>query len=278
MSTPNVPEPDAQAPLAQLAALAAAGPVVVAHRGDSGSSGHAENTLPAFEAARRIGCAMQEFDVRRTRDGVLVCIHDGSLDRTTDAAARLGPGALVAETTFAELGQLDAGSWHPANAAPAAVPTLAAVLDLLLPACIPLIEHKAGAATDYIELLRRRDAIGGVILQSFDWRFVADAKALAPELTVALLGPTRGFAELDDAAVAAARACGAGMVHWHASRLDAGAVRRAHDAGLLVCSYTTDDELGMRGGAALGIDAMCTNEPAKMLALELQRPHRQPRP
>jgi glycerophosphoryl diester phosphodiesterase len=55
------------------------------------------------------------------------------------------------------------------------------------------------------------------------------------------------------------------MVHWDAHAIDHGAVQKAAQGGLLVCSYTTDDELGWCGGAALGFDAMCTNVPARML-------------
>ena len=87
------------------------GPVVVAHRGDSAN--FPENTLPAFAAALQLGVAMQEFDVRATRDGMLACLHDATFDRTTDAALRLGPGALIAETTWREVRTLDAGGGAP---------------------------------------------------------------------------------------------------------------------------------------------------------------------
>lgn len=86
---------------------------VIAHRGASGSA--PENTLPAFELAVRQGADAIELDVRLTRDGVPVVLHDATLDRTTD---RRGPlGAL----TLAELGKADAGGG-------ARVPTLADVL------------------------------------------------------------------------------------------------------------------------------------------------------
>jgi glycerophosphoryl diester phosphodiesterase len=55
------------------------------------------------------------------------------------------------------------------------------------------------------------------------------------------------------------------MLHGSARALDRDDVDRIHGAGLLVCSYTTDDELGWAGGAVLGIDAMCTNDPVGML-------------
>lgn len=241
------------------------GPVVVAHRGDS--SRFPENTLPAFRAACELGVAMQEFDVRATRDGVLLCIHDETFDRTSDAARRLGPGALVAQATHAEASRLDAGAWRDAAHAGQRIPTLAEVLAVLLPGCIPLIEHKEGGAERYVEVLRRHDALRRCILQSFDWDFVAAAGKLAPSLALAVLGPTDRFPEPDAAAIVAARELGAGMIHWRDDALRSAHVERIHDAGLLLCTYTTDSEIGWRGGAALGIDAMCTNDPGGMLAL-----------
>lgn len=241
------------------------GPLVVAHRGDSRHC--PENTLAAFRAARAAGAPVQEFDVQRTRDGVLVCIHDADLDRTTDAATVLGPGALVGQTTSAELQRLDAGSWHSPQHRGERIPRLADALTTMLPACVPMIEHKSGSAAEYVAVLRQLDVLDQCILQSFDWQFVAAARALAPTLALALLGPVRAAEPLATAALAAASACGAGMVHWHAASWTSATIAAAHAANLWVCSYTTDDELGWAGGAALGIDAMCTNDPVQMLQL-----------
>jgi glycerophosphoryl diester phosphodiesterase len=248
----------------RLRRLGVDGPVVTAHRGDS--SRHPENTLPAFEAARAAGAAMQEFDVRSTRDGHLVCIHDAGVDRTTDGARVLGPGALVAQLTLAEIRRLDAGSWRGAEHTGVRVPTLADALAAMLPDSIPLIEHKAGAASAYVRELTRGGWLDACVLQSFDWAFVAEAKQLAPSLAVAVLGPTDRFAQPTDDALDQAVALGAGIVHWHDRALRRTDVLRMHARGLLVCTYTTDDEAGMLGGKALGFDAMCTNRPAEMLS------------
>ena len=248
---------------ARLRALAATGPLVVAHRGDSRN--HPENTLAAFRAAAQLGVAMQEFDVQSTRDGELVCLHDAGLDRTTDAARRLGPGALLAQTNWDAVQQLDAGSWHSARHAGERVPRLREALAAMLPHGVPLIEHKAGRPEQYAQFLAAPELHGACILQSFDWEFVAAMQIALPQLPLAVLGPNRRWPHPDDNAIAAALATGAGMLHWHANELTSAAVERAHRAGLLVCTYTTDDELGWAGGRALGFDAMCTNDPTAML-------------
>lgn len=75
--------------------------LVIAHRGGAGRA--PENTLAAFEQSAALGAAAIELDVRLSRDGEVVVIHDATVDRTTD-----GTGA-VSSRTAAELGRLDAG-------------------------------------------------------------------------------------------------------------------------------------------------------------------------
>src|SRR5258707_5831925 len=77
--------------------------LVVAHRGSSGV--HAEHTLTAYEKAITEGVDALECDVRMTRDGVLVCVHDRRVDRTSD-----GRGS-VSTLELADLRELDFASW-----------------------------------------------------------------------------------------------------------------------------------------------------------------------
>lgn len=76
---------------------------VVAHRGSSGAQ--AEHTLAAYELALTEGADALECDVRLTRDGVLVCVHDRRIDRTSD-----GRGVL-STLELADLADLDFASW-----------------------------------------------------------------------------------------------------------------------------------------------------------------------
>jgi glycerophosphoryl diester phosphodiesterase len=80
-------------------------PLVIAHRGASAAL--PEHTLAAYQLALAQGADGLECDVRLTRDGHLVCLHDRRLDRTSN-----GHG-LVSETSLDELDQLDFASWHP---------------------------------------------------------------------------------------------------------------------------------------------------------------------
>jgi len=131
-------------------------PTNIAHRGASWDA--PEHTLEAYRLALKQGADFIEPDLQLTRDGVLVCLHDSTLERTTDVAARFPDRARlingkktwpVSDFTLTELQSLDAGSWKSAKFAGARIPTFQAALDLargragLIPE-IKSHEHVAG--------------------------------------------------------------------------------------------------------------------------------------
>ena len=102
--------------------LYAAEPLIVAHRG---LLRHApENTLANFRACLELRMGF-EFDVERTKDGHLICIHDSTVDRTTNGTGK------ASELTLAQIRQLDAGSWFNPQFAGERVPTVDEVLKLV---------------------------------------------------------------------------------------------------------------------------------------------------
>ncbi|MEX2178081.1 MAG: glycerophosphodiester phosphodiesterase family protein [Gemmatimonadaceae bacterium] len=168
--------------------------LVVAHRGNAVRA--PENTIDALREAVDLGADALEFDVRMTRDGVPVLLHDAELDRTTDRRGRLSDWSL------ADVQELNAGARFPHRAgAPARIPSLEEVLDTFRD--LPLIiEVKELAAVDATErLIRRFGAQEHVVVGSLEAdvsaRFyrsglaccasVTDAMRLLP---VALLGWT----------------------------------------------------------------------------------------
>jgi glycerophosphoryl diester phosphodiesterase len=96
-------------------------PFIIAHRGDTNIA--PENTMAAFRVAINNGAEYIEVDIRLTLDGVPVVIHDGSLDRTTN-----GTGSIKWHT-YAEVQNLDAGSWFSPKFTTERVPTLEEVLN-----------------------------------------------------------------------------------------------------------------------------------------------------
>ena len=151
--------------------------LVIAHRGDS--KAYPENTLPAFESAVRIGADMVELDYVHTSDGVPVVIHDATLDRTTNAAQLWqGQKIRVDSKTLAEVRPLDAGAWFGPAFAGTKLPTLEEALDAIQSGSTTLIERKEGDAKTCVDLLERKELVGEVVVQSFDWNFLADRKSV----------------------------------------------------------------------------------------------------
>jgi glycerophosphoryl diester phosphodiesterase len=238
-------------------------PHVVAHRG---ASAHApENTLAAVRLARTEGAESVECDVQRTRDGVLVVLHDPTLSRTTDVQShfpRRSPW-VVADFTLAELRQLDAGLGER-------VPTLEEWIGAVGPETGMLIEVKSpgaypGVAAELVELMtlmpasRAAASRGLLTVQSFDHGFLRELKQLAPALrVVALFRRTpRGRQLLD-----AASWCEG--INVRSSAVKRSLVHRAHLLGLTVGVWTVDDEAGVQRALRAGVDAIITNDPARL--------------
>lgn len=115
--------------------------IIIAHRGASAYA--PENTLPAFRLAFEMGADFIEYDLQVTKDKQLVCLHDETLERTTNveevfpARSRVAVGDksrkkrwYIYDFTLAEIKRLDAGSWAGANFKNTAVPTFQETLDI----------------------------------------------------------------------------------------------------------------------------------------------------
>ena len=139
---------------------------VVAHRGASAQA--PENTLLAFELAIQQGADAFELDVRVTRDGAAVVIHDERLDRTTDLTG-LVRARTLAELRVADAGYrftLDRGRSFPFRHQAVRVPTLAEVL-WAFPAMPMMIEVKEPEVQAAVErALLEADAVERCVLAS----------------------------------------------------------------------------------------------------------------
>ncbi len=251
--------------LQRLHRASRAAPIVVAHRGDSRN--HPENSLPAFAAAVALGVGMIEFDVQALGDGSLVCMHDDTADRTTDAAERLGAERPLSALSLGEVRGLRCRlpGRPPRDDAP--VPTLTEALAVMHPGAVPMIEHKSGPAAAYVQALREAGMLDAVLLQSFDWDFVATVAALEPRIALGLLGPSETAPDLGSAVLDRIGRSTAGLVHWDEGELRLEDLRAIQAMGRLVCTYTTDDDLGLLGSGPMGLDAVTTNLPGRLLAL-----------
>lgn len=235
--------------------------LVIAHRGDSGH--YPENTLTAFRQAAEKGADLVELDTHATKDGVLVAIHDGTLDRTTNSVKAWGKTEqAVAAYPYEAIRKLDAGSWKSPTFAGERIPTLAESVETINARSMTLLERKAGSALAHAKYLRAAGQIDRTVVQSFDWDFVAAMHTLVPEVRLAALG---GEA-ITEETVADLCMTGAKIAAWNHKELNRDSMALLRKAGLTVWTYTIDDAKKWEHLYRLGVDGIITNKPKECRA------------
>lgn len=256
----------------------AGAPQLVAHRG--GSQLAPENTLEAFRAAvEQWDADMLELDVRLTRDGHVVVIHDDTVDRTTDGTGR------VDSMTLAELQALDAGHrFVDADGEPSfrgkgvRVPTLEAVLDACPGVWINAEAKERAVAGPLVELITRRGEEHRVLVAAEIEGNRGPARGYpgpwgASRNQVALFWllhrfPFLGYVPPVDILQLPERYLGVRIV---TPRL----VRAAHACNIPVQVWTVDEPEDMRRLLSWGVDGIQSDRPdllAEVLVDEVGRP------
>ena len=211
----------------------------IGHRGAAGLE--PENTLRSFRRAAEEGADALELDLRVTRDGYLVVLHDPTVDRTTS-----GTGS-VHELTLAEVQQLDAGLGER-------VPTFEEVLEattLPIHAELKVVEAAEPLASGILEKAAER-----ITLISFDPEALRRVKRALPDQPVGLI---LSGAPPDDAE--RARSLDADLVSLEAEYLSAEAVERCRRAALKVTAWTVNEPEQMQRVVELGVDGIATDRP-----------------
>ena len=243
------------------------GVVCYAHRG---ARGHApENTLLAFDLAFDLGADGIECDVQRSRDGELVIIHDGTVNRTTN-----GVGA-VAALSFAELRALDAGY---TRRIPQRIPTLVETLDL--------VRRRGGALNLEVKGETETEAMGTaeavepvlrgleeplrarLLVSSFAHPAVARLKERLPWLRVAALYGGREWQKRD--MLAPALAMGAEAIHPGVGLTTADLITQAHAQGLRVNVWTANRRATIRKLILWGVDGLFSDYPERVIIARAQ--------
>ena len=271
-------------------------PLILAHRGDSFRG--PENTLEAAELGFEAGADGWELDVRLTKDGVPVLLHDESLLRTTDVARRFEgdprevSGFLVGEFTIDEVRSLDAGSWfvnRPSEPRSAEgfgsldrlteahraryesgrvrIPTLAEALALTVSfdglvnvEIKPTSSDGTTLVNAVLSEVRSSGEADRVAISSFGHEIVSKVVALEPEVATGALVVSWHRESVSDLL----RAVGADAVHAPPFDLN----NAKSDVPVLV--YTVNDA-GPNGLAArlaeAGVSGLFTDDPASLAAL-----------
>jgi len=230
-------------------------PRLIAHRGAGRQA--PENTLAALRVGAMHGYRMVEFDVKLTGDGKPVLLHDATLDRTTS-----GRGA-AAGFTFAEIAQLDAGSWHGAAFAGEPVPAFGNVAAWLrangMSANVeikpsPGTDAHTGALVAMAAAHAWRDAAVPPLLSSFSEAALAAARSTVPALPRALL-----VGRLPDDWLQRVRALDCVALDAHHEALTPQVVERAHAERLRVLTYTANDPARVAELLRWGVDGVITD-------------------
>ena len=225
-------------------------PYLMAHRGNKVAC--PENTLAAFRRALSEGADIIETDLHLTADGIFVCIHDGTVDRTTDGS---GP---VAGMSLAELKALSAAYGRPEFEAER-VPTLAELRDILPQDVVLALELKTDRFLDP-EICRRLAAEleqNGVrertVALSFSLPRLQALQAVAGDILIGWITLSRLWPR-----------CEAQLIGplWPILFLNPFYVRVAHSRGQLVCPLDPTPDRRLRYYRWLGCDAVLSDDPA----------------
>lgn len=231
-------------------------PLAIAHRGGAGLA--TENSIQAFSLSWGLGLRYLETDVRVTRDGVAVLVHDATLRRTH------GLDVAVAAVRSDEL--------------PPDVARLDAVLRSYQQGCFALDVKDAAAVPAVAEVIRRTGSAERLcVTGTWDRTLAALADAVGPELSIAM-----GWRSLFELIV---------LAHGRGSRIRHGRaafahlpvrlgrwrvfsdelIRRAHRLGIRVVIWTVDDADTMHRLLDAGVDGLITDRPDRLREVLISR-------
>jgi glycerophosphoryl diester phosphodiesterase len=223
---------------------------IMAHRGASAAA--PENTLAAVQGAIDSGAQWVEIDVQETADGRIVVIHDSDLKKVGAS------GLTVADSTLAQLRQVDIGSWFSPEFADQRIATLKEVLALCRNRIGVNIELKyygrqVALEQRVIDIVEGAGMAEQVKIMSLSYPGIQTLHRLRPDWKVGLLSSVAigNLADLDvDFLALNGRAATRHMI------------RQAHQQGKQVMVWTVNDAITMASMIGRGADALITDEPA----------------
>ena len=233
---------------------------VIAHRGASAAA--PENTLAAIRLAAAEGATWIEVDVKLSRDGSCVLMHDDLLGRTTNGRGE------VAQYDLDELKRLDAGSWFAKRFAGEPIPTLEEALDVCIELGLdmnleikPCPGRQHETAITVVDSLRAHWPKGRPwpLLSSFALASLEEARVRAPEIPRGLLigRPTRRAIDMLDRLDCAS-------LHCDAKRASKELVDTLAEKGRPLLCYTVNDPNRARRLIEAGVASIITDRPAEI--------------
>lgn len=226
-------------------------PTVMAHRGLSADA--PENTLYAFSDAISVGADFIELDVQQTRDGVLVVMHDSNLKRTT------GVNKDIWDVDYADIQNLDAGSWFDPAYANARIPTLEETLQFVDKRArlnIEIKPTKHGSDTleqDVAELITQYQYTDACYVTSFSYGSLKKVKEANPEIRTGYLMSV-AYGQFYSLKYADAFSLNKVFVTSQV-------VNAAHQQGKQIFAWTVNSMSEVRSLCNLHVDSIITDDP-----------------
>jgi len=216
--------------------------LLVGHRG--ASVYEPENTLRSFRKAVGLGANAVELDIRATKDGEIVVIHDPKVNRTTQGRGK------VSNLTLSEIRELDAGLGEP-------VPTLKEVVKWAAGKVTLLVEFKeSGLEPEAARILRGKQKVLAI---SFFPTVLEELKRIDPKITTGLLFESKPR-NLDEF-LGSCLELKIGWVMGKARHVNRKLVDAAHEKGLRVLAWTLDKPKSIARKLAIGVDGITSNRP-----------------
>ncbi|WP_240703127.1 glycerophosphodiester phosphodiesterase [Cohnella luojiensis] len=245
--------------------------VIVAHRGASGYA--PENTLDSYRIGVRMQADYIEIDLRLTKDGELIAMHDETVDRTTN-----GTG-LIKNMTLTEIKALDAGSWfNDKNQAYGSeeyvnekVPTLKEIFETFGKDTRYLLETKApedypGLEEKMLKLVEDFGLTRHIAVQSISKESLKKIRKRNKDVPLFQLFWYKNPASISSARLREisgyANGIGANFL-----RIDESYVRKVKNAGLLLYPYTVNYPLNMEMALRWGVDGVHTDYPDRLMKM-----------
>lgn len=235
------------------------GILISSHRGNSQVS--PENTLPALENAIIARSDYAEIDVRETKDGTLILLHDNNLLRTA------GLNKKISKLTYAQIRLLDVGSWFGEEFRNTKIPTLNEAFKLCKGKIKLNIELKPNNTDHSIEeklvtLIEKYDFVHQCQISSWDYETLKNIKRLNPEIKTGLiLSAVYGdFYQKEYADFFSIRS----------GFITSNIVENAHKSGKEVHAWTVNTKNDIERMKSMGVDCIITNNPtlAKKILIE----------
>jgi glycerophosphoryl diester phosphodiesterase len=240
-------------------------PLIIGHRGAAAVA--PENTLASFKRAMVDGADGIEFDVRLSRDGVPVVIHDATLTRTASVKNQ------VAKLSAAELALIHVGRDEK-------LPNLHQVLNLFKHwNALLYLEMKSETgevelASVVVQAIKNESMQGKVIVSCFDMSLIREVKRIDNSIRTAALFEPRISRPFDlvrkKKLIDIARASGADEIALHYRLVSHRIVEKARQSQMQIVIWTVDNPQWIDRARMLGIKALITNNPAVMVQYRQQ--------